>query len=62
MVWCSLGTASKDQMVIYDQETNAISATSSYSHDILDRSAAHKNIGEINSIADSIQTKQKQQY
>ena len=29
----SLGAASKDQMVSYDQETNAISATSSYSHD-----------------------------
>ena len=36
MVQCSLDAASKDEMVRYDQETNAIYATSSYSHDILD--------------------------
>ena len=31
---CSLGAASKDQMVRYDQGKNVISATSRYSHDI----------------------------
>ena len=36
MVQCSLDAASKDEMVRYDQETNAISATSTYSQDILD--------------------------
>ena len=36
MVLCLLGAASKYQMVSYDQETNAISATSSYSQDISD--------------------------
>ena len=34
MVWCSFGAAYKYQMVIYDQEKNAISVTSSYSQDI----------------------------
>ena len=36
VVQCSLGAASKDQMVRYDQETNAISEMSSYSQDISD--------------------------
>ena len=36
MVWCSLGAASKDQIVSYDQETNAIYDTYSYSQDISD--------------------------
>ena len=36
MVLCSLDAASKDEMVRYDQETNSISAKSSYSQDILD--------------------------
>ena len=36
MVQISLGAASKNQMMRYDQETNAIYATSSYSQDISD--------------------------
>ena len=36
MVWCWIGAAYKDQMVIYDQETNAVYVTFSYSEDILD--------------------------
>ena len=36
MVWCSLRAASKDQIVSYDQETNAISETYSYIQDISD--------------------------
>ena len=36
MVLCHLGATCKYQMVSYDQETNAISATSSYSQDISD--------------------------
>ena len=36
MVWFVLGAASKYQIVSYDQETNYISATSSYSQDISD--------------------------
>ena len=36
MVLCLLGAASKYYMVSYDQETNAISATSRYRQDISD--------------------------
>ena len=36
MVWYSLRAASKDQIVSYDQETNAISEMSIYSQDISD--------------------------
>ena len=36
MVQCSLDASFKDQMVRYDQETNAIYATSSHSQDVLD--------------------------
>ena len=61
MVWCSLGAASKDQMVSYDQETNAIYYTYSYSQDISDEVLHTKNNGEINLIAGCRKTKQEKQ-
>ena len=41
---CYFGVASKDQVVSYDQETNAISETSRYSQDVLNEVLQHKKM------------------
>ena len=58
---CYFGVASKDQVVSYDQETNAISETSRYSQDVLNEVLQHKKNGEIYYIAGCRQTKQQKQ-
>ena len=59
---CSIVRATKDQMVSFEQTTNAISATSSYIQDILNEVLHKEKNGEINSIAGFRPTKQQQQY